>query len=133
VTIELLGDFDSGPDAFTDTAAVIANLDLVVTSDTSIAHLAGALGRPTWLALKRVPDWRWMREREDTPWYPTMRLFRQKTAGDWRSVFLAVARELAVLVGGPVPPNSIGDDAKAVHHRRNTCTIAGFLSTRPAG
>ena len=96
--IETLGDFDSGPDAFIDTAAVMENLDLVVTSDTSIAHLAGALGRPTWLALKYVPDWRWLLDRDDTPWYPTLRLFRQETIGDWNSVFLKMERELRSLL-----------------------------------
>ena len=62
-------------------------LELVITSDTSIAHLAGALGRPTWLALKRVPDWRWMLHREDSLWYPTIKLFRQQNLGDWQGVF----------------------------------------------
>lgn len=88
MTVELFRDpFDAGPDAFIDTAAIMMNLDLIITSDTSIAHLAGALGRPAWVALKHVPDWRWLLDREDSPWYPTMRLFRQKTSGDWRSVF----------------------------------------------
>ena len=88
VRIETLGpEFDDGPDAFIDCAAVMSHLDLVVTSDTSIAHLAGALGRPTWLALKRVPEWRWQLDRQDSPWYPTMRLFRQDTDGDWKPVF----------------------------------------------
>jgi Tfp pilus assembly protein PilF len=86
---------DGGPDAFLDTAAIMESLDLIVTSDTSIAHLAGALGRPTWLALKRVPDWRWMLEREDSPWYPTLQLFRQRKAGAWDAVFAAMAHELA--------------------------------------
>ena len=92
--VEFLSDLDNGPDAFIDTAAVMANLDLVITSDTSIAHLAGALGRPTWVALKHVPDWRWLMNGEDCPWYPTMRLFRQKTAGDWKSVFLTIEKFL---------------------------------------
>ena len=69
---------DDGPDAFIDTAAVMMSLDLIVTSDTSIAHLAGALGRPVWVALRRVPDWRWMLDRADSPWYPSMRLYRQQ-------------------------------------------------------
>jgi tetratricopeptide (TPR) repeat protein len=80
-------DFDSGPDAFVDTAAMMQNLDLIVTCDTSIAHLAGALGRPVWVILKDVPDWRWLLDRQDSPWYPTMRLFRQKERGDWDEVF----------------------------------------------
>ncbi len=84
LAIETLGvDFDAGPDAFIDTAAIMQGLDLIITCDTSVAHLAGALGRPTFLLLRKVPDWRWMLDREDTPWYPTMRLFRQHTRGDW--------------------------------------------------
>jgi Flp pilus assembly protein TadD len=86
--IERLGvEFDTGPDAFLDTAAVMESLDLVITSDTSIAHLAGALGRPTWVALKHIPDWRWLLGRADCPWYPGHRLFRQERRGDWEGVF----------------------------------------------
>jgi tetratricopeptide (TPR) repeat protein len=70
---------------FAETAALIANLDLVISCDTAVAHLAGALGKPVWLLLPHVPDWRWLLERDDSPWYPTMRLFRQAKAGDWRS------------------------------------------------
>jgi hypothetical protein len=90
-------DFDSGPDAFIDTAAVMTTLDLIITADTSIAHLAGALGRPTWVALKHVPDWRWLLDREDCPWYPTMRLFRQPRRDDWASVFARIDQELKSL------------------------------------
>jgi tetratricopeptide (TPR) repeat protein len=93
--VETLGDeFDAGPDAFADTAAAMASLDLVVTVDTSIAHLAGALGRPVWVALKQVPEWRWMMERETSPWYPSMRLFRQQMRGDWGPVFSRMAAVL---------------------------------------
>jgi tetratricopeptide (TPR) repeat protein len=88
-------DLDAGPDAFLDTAAILTCVDLVVTSDTAIAHLAGALGVPTWLCLMRDPDWRWMHTGERTPWYSSMRLFRQRTAGDWPGVYATVARELA--------------------------------------
>ena len=96
ITVETLGDeFDSGPDAFIDTAAVMSNLDLIITSDTSIAHLAGALGYPTWVALKYVPDWRWLLDREDSPWYPSLRLFRQAAPGDWEGVLRRAAGELA--------------------------------------
>ena len=66
-----------------DTAAVIEQLDLVISVDTSVAHLAGALGKPVWVLLAYVPDWRWMLDRSDTPWYPQMRLFRQPRIGDW--------------------------------------------------
>lgn len=95
-SVETLGDdFDTGPDAFVDAAAAIENLDLVVSCDSAIAHLAGALGRPVWLALKTVPDWRWLMDREDTPWYPSMRLFRQRVRGDWSTVFDGMAQALA--------------------------------------
>jgi tetratricopeptide (TPR) repeat protein len=88
MTVEVLGDaFDAGSNAFLDAAAVIEGLDLVITSDTAIAHLAGALGKPTWVALQYVPDWRWLLDRNDSPWYPTMRLFRQRRMGDWEGVF----------------------------------------------
>jgi Flp pilus assembly protein TadD len=93
--VETLGDdFDAGPDAFVDTAAAIAALDLVVTCDTSVAHLAGALARPAWVAVKQDAEWRWLRERDDSPWYPTLRLFRQARRGDWRDVFAAMSAEL---------------------------------------
>jgi tetratricopeptide (TPR) repeat protein len=86
--VESLGEaFDSGPDAFLDSAAVMASLDLVITLDSAVAHLAGALGRPVWVALKQVPDWRWFLGRSDSPWYSSMTLFRQKTEGDWAGVF----------------------------------------------
>ncbi|MCA9124463.1 MAG: tetratricopeptide repeat protein [Planctomycetaceae bacterium] len=78
-------DVRSGP--FMDTAAVIENLDLVISCDTAVAHLAGALGVPVWLALDHAADWRWMQGRTDSPWYPTMRLFRQESPGDWEGVF----------------------------------------------
>ena len=95
MTVEQLGAFDDGPNAFLDTAAVMENLDLVVTVDTSLAHLAGSLGRPTWLALKYAPDWRWFLHRTDSPWYPSMRLFRQTTADDWADVFALMEDQLA--------------------------------------
>jgi Flp pilus assembly protein TadD len=83
---------------FTETAALIANLDLVITIDSAVAHLAGALGRPTWTLLPHVADWRWLQGRDDTPWYPTMRLFRQPHRGDWATVAARVAKELAIFV-----------------------------------
>jgi len=95
--VEMPGPFDEGEDAFIDTAAIMQNLDLVITSDTAIAHLAGALARPTWVALKHMPDWRWMLDRADSPWYPAMRLFRQPARDDWDSVFAAMADALRPL------------------------------------
>ena len=91
-------DFDVGDDAFLDTAAVMMNCDLIITSDTAVAHLAGALGCQTWVALKHVPDWRWMLNRPDSPWYPTMTLYRQKISGDWGCVFDAINRDLHILL-----------------------------------
>jgi tetratricopeptide (TPR) repeat protein len=84
--------------SFMDTAAIIANLDLVVSVDTSVGHLAGALAAPIWLALNYSADWRWLVDRDDTPWYPTMRLFRQQQPGDWPGVFRHIAEELRRLV-----------------------------------
>jgi Flp pilus assembly protein TadD len=101
MTVETLGeDFDSGPDGFIDTAAAMMNLDLVISSDTAIPHLAGALGRPVWVALRAVPDWRFMLERTDSPWYPTMRLFRQTVRDEWGPVFSAIKEALAAHVAG---------------------------------
>ena len=76
------------------------NLNLVVTSDTAIAHLAGALGVSVWVALSSACDWRWLEEREDSPWYPTMRLFRQRRLGDWDELFRRIAAELAAVSSG---------------------------------
>jgi Flp pilus assembly protein TadD len=89
--------------AFVDTAAMIMNLDLVITTDTSIAHVAGALGARVWVALQYSPNWRWLLERSDCPWYPSMRLFRQPRFGDWPSVFAQVAAELQAVSSGAKP------------------------------
>ena len=80
--------------SFADTAAIMAHLDLIISVDTAVAHLAGALGRPVWTLIPFVPDWRWMLERADTPWYPTMRLFRQDADKSWEKVILAVREHL---------------------------------------
>jgi Glycosyltransferase family 9 (heptosyltransferase) len=82
---------------FADTAALIANLDLVISVDTAVAHLAGAMGKPAWLLLTHLADWRWHLDRKDSPWYPTMRLFRQKSAGDWGDLMQRVATALNAL------------------------------------
>jgi ADP-heptose:LPS heptosyltransferase len=84
-----------GPEEMLDTAALMQELDLIVTSDTVTAHLAGALGVPVWVALSTSPDWRWLTQREDSPWYPNMRLFRQGIRGQWAPVFERIAGELA--------------------------------------
>ncbi|WP_293371812.1 tetratricopeptide repeat-containing glycosyltransferase family protein [Phenylobacterium sp.] len=101
MTVEDLGEgFDPGPDIFIDTAAAMSCCDLFITPDTSVAHLAGALGVKTWLALPQVADWRWMNERRDSAWYPSLRLFRQGEPGDWPGVFAAMAAHLASLASG---------------------------------
>ena len=106
--VEALGaDFDTGDNAFVDTAAVMTCLDLIVTCDTSIAHLAGALAVPVWVALKIDAEWRWLTGRADSPWYPTMRLFRQSRRGEWRDVFEAMALEIAALTARRAAPRMI--------------------------
>jgi ADP-heptose:LPS heptosyltransferase len=84
-----------------DLAGTLMNLDLVVTVDTAVAHLAGALGVPVWVALPFVPDWRWLLDRDDSPWYPTLRLFRQSSVGDWRELFERIAQALVRLLTEP--------------------------------
>ena len=90
--------FDGSPRLadFADTASVISNLDLVISVDTAVCHLAGALGVPVWTLIPFAPDWRWLLDRVDSPWYPTMRLFRQKSIGDWHSVIQQVRSALLV-------------------------------------
>jgi tetratricopeptide (TPR) repeat protein len=96
--IDLGARLDERNGPFMDTAALMTNLDLVISSDTAIPHLAGALGVPVWVALSHIPDWRWMLERSDSPWYPTMRLFRQAKSGRWEEVFEQMAAELQPVV-----------------------------------
>jgi hypothetical protein len=103
-------------DDFTETAALLASLDLVITVDTATAHLAGALGRPVWVAVAAIADWRWLFRREDSPWYPTMRLFRQRQLGRWAPVLRRVARTLAraavrkrAVTRVPAPAAAAGD------------------------
>ncbi len=92
------GDFDQTHGRFMDTVAVIKNLDLVITVDTSIAHVAAALGKRTWIMLPNPADWRWMQNKTDTPWYPNVRLFKQSTPGDWDGMIAEVAQELMQLI-----------------------------------
>jgi len=101
MTVEILGDdFDPGPDLFVDTAAAMACCDLFVSPDTSVAHLAGALGVRTWIALPHLADWRWLQDRSDSPWYPTATLFRQPEPGAWTAVFETMARQLSTSAFG---------------------------------
>jgi ADP-heptose:LPS heptosyltransferase len=91
-------DLQDEQEDFADTAAIVANLGLVISIDTSVAHLAGAMGKPVWILLHKSPDWRWLLGREDSPWYPTARLFRQFTLGNWQDVVARVECELRALV-----------------------------------
>jgi hypothetical protein len=93
-------DFSTELGDLLNTAAIMMNLDVIVSIDTSAAHLAGALGCPTWTLLSTAADWRWLKDREDSPWYPTMHLFRQATPGDWAGV---IARVRAALAELPLP------------------------------
>ncbi len=86
---------------FSDTAALLSNLDLIISVDTSIAHLAGALGRPVWILLPYLPDWRWLLDRNTSPWYPSARLYRQNETRDWAGVITTVGNDLRKIVGSP--------------------------------
>ena len=85
---------------FSDTAALISQLDLVISVDTSVAHLAGALGRPAWILLTHAPDWRWLLDRDDSPWYPAARLFRQSDSREWGGVIVQVREALLRFTAG---------------------------------
>lgn len=91
---------------FADLASVVAQLDLVIGVDADVVHLAGALGRPVWLLLPFVAHWRWQRDREDSPWYPTMRLFRERQPGDWAELLDRVAEAMAVAASCGPPASS---------------------------
>ena len=95
-----LRDFTRRLHDFAEAAALISHMDVVISVDTSIAHLAGALGKPIWVLLAFHPDFRWLRDRTDSPWYPTARLFRQTHDGDWSDVFARIAAEIAKRVSG---------------------------------
>ena len=82
---------------FAETAALLHHLDLVISIDTAVCHLAGAMGKPVWMLLAYAADWRWMLDREDSPWYPTMRLYRQPKPGDWGSIVAKVVDDLRAL------------------------------------
>jgi len=101
----------SGP--FLDTAALMKNLDLVIAADTAAAHLAGALGVPVWLALPFMPEWRWLLDRSDTPWYPSMRLFRQKERGNWGGVFDEIHNALRERLSSREPAKHVAEDPAA--------------------
>ncbi len=94
--VDLGGRYQAGD--WLDTLGIVSQLDLVVACDTAIAHLAGALGKPVWIALLSAPDWRWMVNRDDSPWYPTLRLFRQSQFNEWAGVFQRMAESLRGLI-----------------------------------
>ena len=98
VTLHTFEKLDEEHGAFMDTAAIMQHLDLVISSDTSIAHLAGGLGVPTFLMLPYTAEWRWLIDRHDSPWYPTMKLFRQKKAGEWSPMMKKILYELQNLI-----------------------------------
>ncbi len=100
LTVMQVTDLGKELNDFSDTASIIENLDLVISVDTSVAHLAGALGRHVWTLLPFIPDWRWMLDRDDTPWYPTMKLFRQRKPGDWEEVLERVSVKLTDYIKG---------------------------------
>jgi len=100
-------DLTVGLNDFADTAALIANLDLVITIDTGVSHLAGAVGKETWVMLPFVPDWRWLLDREDSPWYPTIRLFRQDASCTWGPVVERIARDLAGKLGATLSVDNV--------------------------
>ncbi len=103
---------------FADTAAAIAQLDLIISVDTAVAHLAGAMGKPVWLLLPFTPDWRWLLQREDSPWYPTMRLFRQPKPGDWQAVFQRVKEQLYGIISALPNPSANNSTITNVNKRR---------------
>jgi tetratricopeptide (TPR) repeat protein len=112
-TIKQFGaEFDTLNGRFMDSAAVIKNLDLIISVDTSIGHLAGGLGAQTWILLPHVADWRWLLNRTDSPWYPTVRLFRQSTSGDWQQLIDRVKKELDALVNDPAATHNLPDVLK---------------------
>ena len=121
---------------FAQTAGAIANLDLVITVDTSVAHLAGAMDKPVWIMLSFVPDWRWLLEREDSPWYPTARLFRQKAHGDWKPVISDIAKGLASLAQGGAARRDIGlsrSEERTDNQALSECASSASRARLPGG
>lgn len=112
---------------FHETAALIGNLDLLITVDTAAAHLAGAMGKPVWILLPHVPDWRWLLERDDSPWYPSARLFRQREGADWAHVMREVQTELLARFGLDSPNPAA---AERDSHEARTCKVCGHTSDR---
>ncbi len=122
---------------FAETAALMENLDLVITVDSAVAHLAGALGKPVWIMLRYFGEWRWLLDRTDSPWYPSARLFRQKTPGDWAGVVADIARELEKIVVcveyAPILhyPHFVFAATRKGRHGLTLSKGAAFLDSRP--
>jgi len=114
-------------DAFVEVSAVMKNLDLMICCDSALAHLAGALGVPVWVAISFAPDWRWLQDREGSPWYPTMRLFRQQTIGDWPEVFARMTEALSHEVQ---KPNEVDGAAQAYRFSDQETAPEGTTSAR---
>jgi tetratricopeptide (TPR) repeat protein/glycosyltransferase involved in cell wall biosynthesis len=110
-----------------DTAAAIAKLDLVISVDTAVAHLAGALGKSVWILLAFSPDWRWLLEREDSPWYPSARLFRQDRRGDWEGVFARVAQALGAVAAASGPSDSADAEFRLGHQKQQQTDFSGAI------
>ena len=130
-----LNPIDEEAGAFMDTAAIMKNLDLVITSDTAIPHLAGALGVPVWMALPFAADWRWLREGEECPWYPTLRLFRQRRPDDWQDVFERMAEALRREVAARQPQKTAipaALKAQADAHQQSGVALAKQGQLEPA-
>ena len=125
---------DLGPELldFGDTAAVLVNLDLLICVDTSVAHLAGALGRPAWVLLGTPSDWRWQDERGGTPWYPTIRLFRQSVPGEWSDVIDRVAHDLGAYVAGSMVSDNSAESVPVGVPDHASSLPAGYASSREA-
>jgi hypothetical protein len=115
-------------DDFADAAAVIDQLDLVIGVDTAVIHLAGAMGRPVWTLIPTPSDWRWLIDREDSPWYPTMQLFRQRTRGDWQSVVEDVRTRLAEVVRGGKSTSPVN----AASSHQDSASATKVMETMPA-
>jgi cytochrome c-type biogenesis protein CcmH/NrfG len=115
----LVWDGSSREHDLAETAALVATLDMVITTDTCIAHLAGAMGKAVWILLPHLSDWRWMQEKESTPWYPTARLFRQSSPGDWSEVLQRVSAELEKMRGDLRRSQALKGPRRAVRHRAN--------------
>ncbi len=115
---------------FSDTAAVIENLDIVISVDTAVLHLAGAMGKPVWALLSFSPDWRWMLNRRDSPWYPTMKLFRQKERCQWQPVFQRVAEELRTMAAKSQKPESVFPVTCAPGRHPVDCPLSSVLCSQ---